>query len=363
MGGKVILRVHCVDHSFKSLPLSLNIKASELLTQLKEKMELEDAEGFSIFVEGVSDSIGERCLEDDEEPVKNVIWDMRGVEADVEAFSSLPEWSKVRQEWESHYRYVLKRRIFMKDQVLTLDRPVQLNLFYIQAVNDVLSGRYPCSQEDAVFLAGLQMQVNFGQHDPTRQVGGFLRGKLADYIPTGYLSSRKPEEWETDIFSEHTPLGDMSADEAKMQYLAHVRKWYFYGAMFWNVRVHNYEAVSLPQSVVLAVNSEGIHIMKAENKELISAHSFTDIYSWAYKVNAFAFVSGSISRLKYQFETEFGKDIARTLQAYVDVLLSRHKSGAADDEDEDEEDEEDDEEEDIAEDAEDVEDQSHGNKK
>lgn len=89
------------------------------------------------------------------------------------------------------------------------------------------------------------------------------------------------------------------------------------------------DAANLPDTVVLAVNSNGVQLLKLGTKEPLLSQRYADIYSWAYKRNAFAFVSGVLTKQKYQFATPHGKDIARTLQAYVETLLEERKKEAS----------------------------------
>jgi len=142
-------------------------------------------------------------------------------------------------------------------------------------------------------------------------------------------SNRKLEDWEKDIFQEHARLSGLKKEDAMLHYLNHVRNWHFYGSSFWTVQVVNKESVSLPDTVVLAVNSNGIQLLKIGTKDTLLAHRYADIYSWAYKRNAFAYVAGVLTKQKYQFATPHGKDIARTLQAYVEILLEERKKEAA----------------------------------
>lgn len=65
----------------------------------------------------------------------------------------------------------------------------------------------------------------------------------------------------------------------------------------------NKEGSSLPDNVILAVSSTGIQILKLGTKDALLIQRYADIYSWAYKRNAFAFVSGVLSKQKFQFAT------------------------------------------------------------
>ena len=90
---------------------------------------------------------------------------------------------------------------------------------------------------------------------------------------------------------------------------------------------------NIPGKVIIGVNSQGISLLKAKTKELISEHLFTEICSWASSSGTFAFEFGNQSESqKYQFDTKQGAIIASTIQTYIDILVQKLRSGDDDDE-------------------------------
>lgn len=49
----------------------------------------------------------------------------------------------------------------------------------MQAVHDVINSNYPCTAEEAVKLAGIQMYCSYGEHNPTLHQIGFLTYDLS----------------------------------------------------------------------------------------------------------------------------------------------------------------------------------------
>ena len=75
------------------------------------------------------------------------------------------------------------------------------DLVYIQAVHDVVSSVYTVTQEEALKLAGLQVQVVYGDHNPATHVQGFLTNNkdIANFVPVELFPQRKPAAWEEAI--------------------------------------------------------------------------------------------------------------------------------------------------------------------
>lgn len=112
-----------------------------------------------------------------------------------------------------------------------------------QAVYDVIHSNYRCTPEDAVALAGIQMQVDFGDHKDAVHTTGFLafvallcsylvstpavlcfeedvvvacRSKIHQYIPSNLLRLNSPDQWEKMIFREHAQLLGHPKHEAQV---------------------------------------------------------------------------------------------------------------------------------------------------
>jgi len=268
----------------------------------------------------------QRCLDSEELPCKVMVNEIISPDADFVKYTERTEWEKLKKEFEKDSKLVFKRRVFMKHKNVTKEDESFLLYTYLQAAANVRDGTYPCSEGAALELASLNMQINFGDHNKKIHVTGFLRDKIDKFIPLPLLkTNKKIEDWEKDIFQEHARISGLKKADAMLQYLNKVRQWHFYGSTFWTVQTVNKENSALPDQVTLAVSSSGIQLLKVQGKEPILIQRYADIYSWAYKKNAFAFVSGVLSKQKFQFSTPFGKDIAKTLQAYVELLLEERK--------------------------------------
>lgn len=70
---------------------------------------------------------------------------------------------------------LLKKKFFFSDQSVDKNDPIQLNLLYVQARDAILEGKHPCSLEEAVQLAALMLQTQYGNHEPDKHKPGFTK--------------------------------------------------------------------------------------------------------------------------------------------------------------------------------------------
>jgi len=306
-----------IDEKFKSFAIDENASVDQLRAAVIEKLELVEDGSFALFEK--KDDI-ERCLEPDERPCELV-----------------NEWGNAEKKKDvSEPKILFKKKIFLRDDDREMKDPIAKHYLYIQALYSVIESEYPCSVDDALILAGLQVQVTYGDHNPSTHVVGFLAHNLHNFIPKQLFPLKSAKEWEALIFKAHARTTGKSADDAKGEYLDIVKLWPYYGTTFYPpCKTVSSGKNKLPAKVVIGVNAEGILLLKAKDKELISTHPFTEVCSWASSANTFAFEFGSTSEsTKYSFDTKLGAIIASTIQTYIDILVQMLKNGESEDEEE-----------------------------
>jgi len=312
--SKKVVRVHFIDDSCKAFAIDENASVEELRSIVIERMELAEDGCFALF-EKRDD--WERCLDSDEKPGE-----------------LLEEWSKLEKKKDgTEPKIIFKKKIFLRDDDREMKDSVAKHLLFIQATYSVIESDYPCSVEEAITLAGLQVQVVYGDHNANTHVVGFLSQNLKNFIPKQLMPLKKPSEWEAAVFKAHAKNAGKSAEDSKSMYLDIVKQWPYYGTTFYPPckTVGNRK---IPARVIIGVNAEGILLLKPRDKELISTHPFTEICSWASSANTFAFEFGSQNESqKYTFETKQGAIIAASIQTYIDILVQMLKNGESDDED------------------------------
>ncbi|KAL0222530.1 hypothetical protein RCL1_002384 [Eukaryota sp. TZLM3-RCL] len=111
-----------------------------------------------------------------------------------------------------------------------------LNMIYIQARADVISGELSCTEEDAIYFAGLHCQVTFGDHKADHHVLGFLTRTLHDYVPVPLFKQNDPRRWEEAIFEQHAKLKGKSASDCMRDFLTKCRTFSSYGHILYETK-------------------------------------------------------------------------------------------------------------------------------
>ncbi|KAJ3195369.1 hypothetical protein HK101_000411 [Irineochytrium annulatum] len=118
-------------------------------------------------------------------------------------------------------------------EVQAMQTRTMLNI--LKAKRNVLMGRYPCSIDDAVLLAALQIQISLGSWDPFRRPPGYIRQFLENVLPLRMIDMKSPTAWEEMISQEHMRLKGAATTSARVAYLNLVRTWRCYGCSFFPV--------------------------------------------------------------------------------------------------------------------------------
>eukprot|EP01147_Barroeca_monosierra_P010524 gene10524-2651_t len=174
------------------------------------------------------------------------------------------------------------RLFFKKSGFVTLHEErqilsqVALKLLFDESLACVLSSRWPTNVEDAAHLAGLLMQIRFGDFNPSSHVIGFLRGALDTFIPQHLLHNQlKTIEWERRIFAQHKKHeGVTDVVSLHRLYLQYCRQWPYYGAIVFDGVLLKTSIRKKPDDVTVAINSDYISFIM---KDTVSVKAY---FSW-----------------------------------------------------------------------------------
>jgi len=322
--AKKVVRCHFMDDSCRAFAVEENTTSEQLKATIVERLELKEDACFAIFEKKDG---WERCLEPEEKPCELMaLWTDTG-----KATKPNPIQEPIR---DVAFAFIFKKKIFLRDDEREMQDTTARHLVYIQALYNVIESEYPCTVEDSIRLAALQVQVVYGDHKAGTHVVGFLTQNLKQYVPKELFGTKRPSDWESLIFKAHAQLVGKTAEDAKADYLDIVKQWPFYGTTFFPPCKSSGKQKT-PAKVIIGVNAEGILLLK-KDRELVSTHPFTEICSWASSSTTFAFEFGNQTESqKYTFETKQGAIIAATIQTYIDILVQMLKNGSGEDDEDD----------------------------
>uniref|UniRef100_A0A8B9VPC5 Talin 1 n=1 Tax=Anas zonorhyncha TaxID=75864 RepID=A0A8B9VPC5_9AVES len=214
---------------------------------------------------------------------------------------------------------LLRRKFFYSDQNVDSRDPVQLNLLYVQARNDILNGSHPVSFDKACEFAGYQCQIQFGPHNEQKHKPVFL--ELKDFLPKEYIK----QKGERKIFMAHKNCGNISEIEAKVRYMKLAHSLKTYGVSFFLVK----EKMKGKNKLVprlLGITKECVMCVDEKTKEVIQEWSLTNIKRWAASPKSFTLDFGDYQDDYYSVQTMEGEQIAQLIAGYIDIILKKKKS-------------------------------------
>uniref|UniRef100_A0A914UKX2 Talin 1 n=1 Tax=Plectus sambesii TaxID=2011161 RepID=A0A914UKX2_9BILA len=217
---------------------------------------------------------------------------------------------------------LLRRKYFFSDTNVDSRDPVQLNLLYVQCRDGVINGLHPVSKEEAIHLAGLQCQIQFGDFIETRHKnGGFL--DLREFLPKEYVKTRDTEK---KILQVYRQLNGLSELDAKVKYVHRCRSLKTYGVTFFLVK----EKVKGKNKLVprlLGINKECVMRVDEKTKDVLREWPLEQVRRWAASPNTFTLDFGDYQDGYYSVQTADGEKIAQLISGYIDIILKKKKVG------------------------------------
>ncbi|XP_038177981.1 talin-2 [Arvicola amphibius] len=215
---------------------------------------------------------------------------------------------------------LLRRKFFYSDQNVDSRDPVQLNLLYVQARDDILNGSHPVSFEKACEFGGFQAQIQFGPHVEHKHKPGFL--DLKEFLPKEYIKQRGAEKR---IFQEHKNCGEMNEIEAKVKYVKHARSLRTYGVSFFLVK----EKMKGKNKLVprlLGITKDSVMRVDEKTKEVLQEWPLTTVKRWAASPKSFTLDFGEYQESYYSVQTTEGEQISQLIAGYIDIILKKKQS-------------------------------------
>ncbi|KAM3871221.1 tyrosine-protein phosphatase non-receptor type 21 [Diretmus argenteus] len=280
----LVTRIQLLNGEFVEFTLSVESTGQECLEAVAQRLELREITYFSLWYFNKQNQ--QRWI-DLEKPLKKQL-DKYGLEPTV-------------------YFGV----VFYVPSVTQLQQEITRYQYYLQLKKDVLEGRIPCSIEQAIRLAGLAVQADFGdfnRYDSQEFLQKFV------LFPIGWIQDERVlEEATQKVALLYQTYRGLSAPEAEMLYMQEVEKMEGYGQ-------ESYQAKdSTGTDIVLGACLDGIFV-KHKNGRPPVVFRWNEINNMSHNKSFFALELANKEE-SVQFQTE---DM-ETSKYVCRMCLARHK--------------------------------------
>ncbi|KAK7891552.1 hypothetical protein WMY93_023515 [Mugilogobius chulae] len=284
-------KIKMLDGAIKTIMVDDSKTVGELLVTICSRIGITNYEEYSLIQETVEDKKedGTGTLKKD----RTLLRDERKMEklkAKLHTDDDLNWLDHSRtfreQGVEESETLLLRRKFFYSDQNVDSRDPVQLNLLYVQARDDILNGSHPVSFDKACEFAGIQAQ------------------------PKGVLTKEyiKQRGAEKKIFMDHKSCGEMTEIEAKVKYVKLARSLPTYGVSFFLVK----EKMKGKNKLVprlLGITKESVLRVDEKTKEVVQDWPLTTVKRWAASPKSFTLDFGEYQESYYSVQTQRRADI------------------------------------------------------
>uniref|UniRef100_A0A7N5JCG9 Tyrosine-protein phosphatase non-receptor type n=1 Tax=Ailuropoda melanoleuca TaxID=9646 RepID=A0A7N5JCG9_AILME len=196
----LVARIQLLNNEFVEFTLSVESTGQESLEAVAQRLELREITYFSLWYHNKQN---QRRWVDLEKPLKK----------QLDKYASEPT--------------VYFGVVFYVPSVSQLQQEITRYQYYLQLKKDILEGNIPCTLEQAIQLAGLAVQADFGDFDQYESQDFLQKFAL---FPVGWLQDEKVlEEATQKVAVLHQKYRRLTAPDAEMLYMQEVERMDGYG--------------------------------------------------------------------------------------------------------------------------------------
>mmetsp|Transcript_25912 Transcript_25912/g.43544 ORF Transcript_25912/g.43544 Transcript_25912/m.43544 type:complete len:538 (-) Transcript_25912:187-1800(-) len=391
--GKTPVRIHFLDNSSKVFLAEKSTTVKDILLQCLQKSGIVDPTTnlpyFGLFESKNGGSI-DGVLEM-EATIPDILerWNDTGVQQTAKFLFMIRLYLPCL--WGLQLRDVVAFRLNKPKSVVPLDMYLSeaelvdvnvMHLQFIQAVYNVITGRYPTTLEQALDLGAIHFIYKFGEFKPQTHQPGFLGNRIVEFIPIKHLRSGATSitDWEQNLLSrvknyaaaaahygdkgadgngangdsgeegegeghaeenaENSSNGEDSGAKKTVYFRRHgkplppQRKYMeqiysmtpTYGCSFYRCTQHSCRL--LPDTVQLGVHHHGLGVFD-KTKKLVRGFHIEDIFRWGFKPNQMFYFEineeNDLGAGSLEFDTVEGKAISDLLTDYAMAFLKERE--------------------------------------
>ena len=130
------------------------------------------------------------------------------------------------------HNLVFSKRLYTDQLGEVPNDAVELHWLYTQAKGCVMRGKYAVTDAEALLLAALVMQIEYGDHSTETHHAEFLRNELVKLIPKHLFDLRTPEVWQAELVSSREKMRGLTEMMSKHAYIYSCMQLRGYGITF-----------------------------------------------------------------------------------------------------------------------------------
>ncbi|KAJ8402333.1 hypothetical protein AAFF_G00368220 [Aldrovandia affinis] len=240
------------------------------------------------------------------------------IEPDAKLSKVAPEgWKEEPKKKKPEVNFNLFFRIkFFLDDVNLIQHTMTKHQYYLQLRKDILEERMRCDMENAMLLATLALQAEFGDYQP--ELHGKTYFRLEHYLPASVLDKMNQTSMKEELPKLHSTYYGASEEEAEFEFLKVSQKLTEYGVHFHRVLPEKRSQTG----IMLGMYTKGVLIFEVLN----GARTPVLRFPWR-ETKKISFTKKKISLqntsdgIKHLFQTDSNK----TCQYLLQLCSEQHK--------------------------------------
>jgi len=266
----MVIRIFFLDGSVKAVFVDSATTIAEMKASVVTKIRMQHPKGFSLFK---SYNQIERVMDDD---------DKMGDQ--LAQFETLRD-AMFEKGVELKLRVVFMKRLFFHNVTTPIEQydKTTLDLLFVQATEDIRTGRLPTTREVVLKLAGLKCQSDIGDWNGEP----LLPDIMIRYIPAYLRYKFQDEDWPKCVEAEYKIQTGRTTEEVRINYMQVVMQLPLYGCALYPVKLVNNVINLVRDEGYIAISGSGLCFVTRDQQGEVVMTSFLpfgDVYD--YEANA-----------------------------------------------------------------------------
>lgn len=245
---QIFHKIHYPNGDNDSYEVESSSKTSDIMNSITKKLNLKYNEGFSLFVK-ISDKVFSI-------PENDFLFDFIS-ELIMWVKQTMPSRNPNDVIFVKYQLYFMKKLWF--NTIPGRDPNADTIFYYPQEVPKYLNGFYKVDKNEALDIAALIYKVNYGDSMIHLQK---IHETLPKVLPNDLIPLQKMDSWKKGLIAALKNIE--SSENEKSAFLRKLTAFEMFGSTFFVVKQTN--DYNLPETILIAINKNGFHIMDLKTK-------------------------------------------------------------------------------------------------